>query len=150
MGPVKNTDWWPNMVMLKALTQYQEATGDARVMPFMQRYFAYHLREAGSRPLREWAAVRWGDELVSVIWLFNRTGDPALLKLAQVLHDQGADWKAHFANFEFREKSTPEALGLKPNASVIGSSDARARRQQRDGAQDERPVVADFRRSDRS
>jgi hypothetical protein len=118
MGPVKNTDWWPNMVMLKALTQYQEATGDARVMPFMQRYFAYHLREAGSRPLREWAAARWGDELVSVIWLFNRTGDPALLKLARVLHDQGADWKAHFANFEFREKSTPEALGLKPNATL--------------------------------
>src|SRR6266540_4074770 len=24
IGPEKNQDWWPNMVMLKALTQYQE------------------------------------------------------------------------------------------------------------------------------
>ena len=34
-------DWWPNFVMLKALTQYQEATGDPRVIPLMERYFAY-------------------------------------------------------------------------------------------------------------
>ena len=46
--------------------------------------------------------------------LYNRTGDPALLKLAQVLHDQGADWKAHFANFEFREQI--DARGAGPEA----------------------------------
>lgn len=28
IGPVKNTDWWPNMVMLKVLLQHFEATGD--------------------------------------------------------------------------------------------------------------------------
>jgi hypothetical protein len=118
MGPPKNTDWWPNMVMLKALTQYQEATGDPRVVPFMQRYFAYHLAHAKERPLHEWAAVRWADELVSVLWLYNRTGDKSLLELAHVLHDQGTDWKRHFAEFEFREKSTPEALGMKPGAGL--------------------------------
>lgn len=37
IGPPKNTDWWPNMIMLKALTQYQEATGDARVIPVMEK-----------------------------------------------------------------------------------------------------------------
>ena len=31
IGPPKNTDWWPNMIMLKVLTQYHEATGDPRV-----------------------------------------------------------------------------------------------------------------------
>ena len=45
IGPPKNTDWWPNMMMLKVLTQYHEATGDPRVMPFMTRYFAYHVAE---------------------------------------------------------------------------------------------------------
>ena len=115
---MKNTDWWPNMVMLKALTQYQEATGDPRVVPFMQRYFAYHLAHAKERPLHEWAAVRWADELVSVLWLYNRTGDKSLLDLAHVLHDQGTDWKRHFADFEFREKTTPETLGMTPGAGL--------------------------------
>jgi len=114
MGPPKNTDWWPNMVMLKALTQYQEAAGDPRVVPFMQRYFAYHLRHARERPLESWAAVRWADELLSVLWLYNRTGDASLLELARVLHDQGADWKAHFATFENTAKSDKNRLGVAP------------------------------------
>ena len=46
----RNTDWWPNMVMLKVLTQYQEATGDPRVVPALTKYFTYHLSEAGRRP----------------------------------------------------------------------------------------------------
>jgi hypothetical protein len=89
LGPEKNQDWWPNMIMLKALTQYQEASGDARVTPLMQRYFAYQLRMMESRPLKEWAVFRWADEVVSVLWLFNRTGDTNLLDLARKLHDQG-------------------------------------------------------------
>ena len=39
IGPVANQDWWPRMVMLKVLTQYQEATGDPRVIPLMQQLF---------------------------------------------------------------------------------------------------------------
>jgi Beta-L-arabinofuranosidase, GH127 middle domain/Beta-L-arabinofuranosidase, GH127 catalytic domain len=113
IGPAKNTDWWPNMVMLKTLTQYQEATGDPRVIPLMQRYFAHHLAEGARRPLHEWASYRWADELVSVVWLYNRTGEPKLLELARLLQSQGTDWKRHFAQFEFPEKTSPEQLGLK-------------------------------------
>jgi len=112
MGPEKNRDWWPNMIMLKVLTQYQEATGDARVIPLLRRYFAYQLRTIDQTPLKEWAVFRWGDEVLSLIWLYNRTGDSILLDLARKLRDQGHDWQGQFAHFEFTSKVTKNQITL--------------------------------------
>lgn len=104
IGPVKNTDWWPNYVMLKVLAQYQEATGDERVIPLMRRYVAYQLKHIDERPLQKWAVYRWADEVVALVWLYNRTGDPNALELARKMAKQGYDWKGHFAEFKYREK----------------------------------------------
>jgi len=117
LGPQRNRDWWPNMVMLKALTQYQEATGDKRVIPAMQRYFRYQAAHLQERPLRDWGKFRWADEVVSVLWLYNRTGDASLLDLARTLEAQGHDWKGEFAAFPFTSKTNKDQLGLKPGAS---------------------------------
>jgi len=117
IGPEKNKDWWPNMIMLKVLTQHYEATGDRRVLPLMQRYFNYHARHAGERPLHEWAIPRWGEEVLSILWLYNRTGDPQLLSLARTLRRQGFDWKQHFADFKFPDKTSKEQLGLRQDMS---------------------------------
>jgi hypothetical protein len=104
IGPSKNRDWWPLMIMLKVLTQYQEATGDARVIPVMEKYFAYQSRVLAGDPLHEWAVYRWEDELASLLWLYNRDGDPHLLDLARQLKAQGFDWEKLFANFPFPGK----------------------------------------------
>jgi len=88
-------DWWPKMVMLKVLTQYQEATGDPRVLPLLTRYLQHHLAESDKRPLRDWGRQRWADELLSIVWLYNRIGDQKLFELAQKLGAQGRDWKTH-------------------------------------------------------
>jgi DUF1680 family protein len=112
LGPEKNIDWWPNYVMLKALTQFQEATNDPRVIPAMQRYFAYQAAHLDQRPLKEWAIFRWHDEVLSVLWLYNRNGDRALLDLARKLHQQGHDWEAQYANFQTREKVTKQQANL--------------------------------------
>ena len=111
-GPAKNDDWWPRMVMLKVLTQYEEATGDPRVIPFMTRYFAYEQHELPKRPLFEWGKYRWQDNVYSVLWLYNRTGDSGLLDLARLLHDQGYDWEKQFALFQYTEKQTAVGLGF--------------------------------------
>lgn len=112
IGPAKNDDWWPRIVMLKALSQYQELTGDPRVLPFMDRYFRYQLATLPSRPLRDWGKFRWQDNVLSVLWLYNRTGSPYLLDLARLLHQQGYDWIADFAHFQYTQPCTTAFLKL--------------------------------------
>ncbi len=117
IGPRSNNDWWPRMVMLKALTQYHEATGDPRVVPVLTRYFAHQLRALPGRPLVDWGKYRWQDEALTVFWLYNRTGDPKLVDLARLLHQQGYDWQAQFVDFKYTERVTPEAISLKEGKS---------------------------------
>ncbi len=122
IGPKSNDDWWPRMVMTKVLTQYHEATNDPRVVPVLSKYFAHQLAELPSRPLRDWGKYRWHDEALSVIWLYNRTGDTKLLDLFRLLQQQGFDWQAEFANFQFTKRITPEAIGLSPNSPLTDSA----------------------------
>ncbi len=112
IGPASNNDWWPRMVMLKVLEQYQEATGDPRVIPVLARYFAHQLEALPARPLRDWGKFRWQDNALAVIWLYNRTGDPKLLNLVRLLHQQGHDWQAQYADFQYTQPITPEFIKL--------------------------------------
>jgi uncharacterized protein len=112
IGPPGNNDWWPRMVMLKVLEQYQEATGDPRVIPVLSRYFAHQLETLPARPLRDWGKFRWQDNALAAIWLYNRTGDPKLLDLVRLLHQQGHDWQAQFADFKYTQPITPELIKL--------------------------------------
>lgn len=95
----KTLDWWPRMVVLKILRQYYSATGDARVINFMPRYFDYQLRQLPIDPLGRWtfwAEFREGDNLAMVYWLYNITGNRRLLDLADLLHSQGHDFTGMF------------------------------------------------------
>lgn len=104
-GPVDNLDWWPRMVALKVLTQYAEATDDPRVIPLLDRYFRYQLREMPARPLAMWAAARGQEQLLPMLWLYRKTGDAYLLQLAQLLREKGYDWAEFFTHFPY-EKTT--------------------------------------------
>ncbi len=117
-GPTKNDDWWPRMVMLKVLVQYAEVSGDPRVVPFMTKYFNYELGQLPERPLKDWGKYRWQDNVYTVLWLYNRTGEKSLLSLARLLHDQGYDWQAQFANFKYTGKENRARLGLGPNGPI--------------------------------
>lgn len=124
IGPSSNDDWWPQMVMLKALAQYQEATGDARVVPVMERYFAHQLRALPCRPLREWGKFRWQDEALVVLWLYNRNGDRSLLDLVRLLRRQGYDWRGQFSDFKSTSADpttsrTKKSTSMKSSAALI-------------------------------
>ena len=75
------------------LQSYYEYSGDKRVLPFMTRYFQWqHALPASDFAAGYWPKLRLGDNLESVYWLYNRTGDAWLLDLAQKIHAHMADW----------------------------------------------------------
>ena len=103
-GPADNRaalDLWPNMVMLAALQSYHEATGDRRVLDLMSRYFQFelHLPEDQLLP-GSWQKLRGGENLESVYWLYNRTGEGFLLDLARKINARTADWASPILSAE--------------------------------------------------
>ena len=94
-------DLWPHMVMLDALIQHYEYSGDDRVPQFAARFFQFCSRLPDEEfiphvPGPRWQAYRedfgdWkigvqikraGDMLPHLYWLYNQTADPQLLSLA--------------------------------------------------------------------
>jgi len=120
-GPIHNhgkgfRDLWAQMLMLQVLQSWHEYSGDARVLPFMTRYFQWQSQIPDERFLKDyWENSRGGDNLASVYWLYNRTGDAFLLDLAKKIDRNTANWRQsgrlpnfHVVNIAecFREPAT--------------------------------------------
>lgn len=94
-------DWWPKMIMLKVLQQYYSATQDERVIPFMTNYFNYQLNaldSCGIGKWTEWAEARGADNVMTVQWLYRKTGDKNLLILAEKISEQSYPWSEWLGN----------------------------------------------------
>lgn len=88
-------DWWPKMVMLKALQQYYTTSHDERVIHFMTKYFHYQLKTLNYVPLGKWSAwasSRGSENILLVQWLYKLTKESSLLKLAGILENQSYSW----------------------------------------------------------
>ena len=86
-------DLWPNMIMLWTMQSYYEYSNDARVLPFMTKYFKWQLTVPDEKLLKiYWENSRGGDNLYSIYWLYNRTKEPWLLDLANKIHKNTANW----------------------------------------------------------
>lgn len=96
-GPEPNraaNDIWPNMVVLFAAQSLHEATGGERPLRFVQRYLRWmHHQDPDSLLPGSWQKLRGGDNLDSVLWLYNRTGEAWLLDLAATLHRRTSPWE---------------------------------------------------------
>lgn len=118
LGPVVDprngydNDPWPLYIVLKAFTQYFEATGDERIPPAMTRCLRKLETLVQTHGLRSWARFRWADLVVSIYWLYERTHEAWLLEFAATLKEQGFDWRAHFERFPFRTKLRREECDL--------------------------------------
>ncbi len=99
-GPFAETpdkvDYWSLMPMLIALELYADATGDERVVPFLEKYFAWEYDALQKRPLSDWATERGGDNILAVYWLMERTGDRSWEKLCELLYRQTTNWSSRY------------------------------------------------------
>jgi len=88
-----NPELWAQMVMIWALQTYYEHSGDPKVLDALTNYFKWEMTIDDSKFLKGvWQEKRGGDNLWSVLWLYNRTGDDSLLPLIDKLHRNTSDW----------------------------------------------------------
>lgn len=93
-------DVWPNMIMLNVLQSHYEYCGDKRVLDLMTKYFRWELTIPDEDFLLPfWQNQRASDNLASVYWLYNRTGEEWLLELAEKVHRNTANWTAGVASW---------------------------------------------------
>jgi len=117
-------DLWPQMIMLDSVIQHHEATGDERVLPFLEKFFAWCRGLPAESFVPEtvwqrncgdffptwrlfWQALRAGDMLPHLYYLYNRTGEAWLLELAtrffHAIEPPTSEWlDGHIVNFTQR------------------------------------------------
>ena len=93
-------DLWPHMVMCNVLQSFYEATTDERVLPFLTKYFQWLNTQPGENfGAGYWPKIRFGDNVETLYWLYNRTGDAWLLELAKRIHEHMQDWTTGVSNW---------------------------------------------------
>mgnify|MGYP005844981355 CR=1 FL=1 len=117
LGPVQSKgyqayDPWPIALILKALAQWEQATGDPRVVPAAARALRRVHEIIGERPLFDWGRFRWYELALAAHWLYDRTGEGWLLALGDALRRQGYGWREHFTRFRWTEKVSPQECTL--------------------------------------
>ena len=86
-------DFWPAMPLLHAIRSFYEYSNDARVIPFLVKYFQFMNQQVPAVFTRGWAFTRWADNIDTIIWLYNRTtGNDWLLDLIKTIHTNAANW----------------------------------------------------------
>jgi hypothetical protein len=96
-GPVNERggkpELWANMIMLWCLQSYHEYSGDQRVIDLMLDYCRWQMALPDESFLEDyWENSRGGDNILSVYWLYNITGESFLLDLVHKIHRNTADW----------------------------------------------------------
>ncbi|MDR2953945.1 MAG: glycoside hydrolase family 127 protein [Prevotella sp.] len=96
-GPINERngkrELWANMIMLWCLQSYYEYSQDQRVIDLMTNYFKWQLTVPDENFLKDyWENSRGGDNIYSVYWLYNITGDSFLLDLVHKIHRNTANW----------------------------------------------------------
>jgi len=93
-------DLWPHMVMCNVLQSFYEFSGDKGVLPFLTKYFKWLSTQPDENfGAGYWPRIRFGDNIETIYWLYNRTGEPWLLDLARRIHENMEPWSTGVHNW---------------------------------------------------
>ncbi|MBI1177525.1 transcriptional initiation protein Tat [bacterium] len=93
-------DLWPHMIVNNILQSWYDYSNDPRVVPFLLKYHRW-LNEQPASTLANgyWPHIRFGDDIETCNWLYNRTGETFLLDLAKKIHENMAAWRDGVINW---------------------------------------------------
>ncbi len=107
--------------MLRALTAAYSMTGSKRVLTFMLRYMKY-LKDTAA-PLCAQDAMHVADTLEAGIFLYNVTGQKAIVTVLMSLVAQGADYTSLFHSFPYRTPISRTMSGDALRAALRGEDE---------------------------
>ncbi|MDO5297983.1 MAG: glycoside hydrolase family 127 protein [Clostridia bacterium] len=106
--------------MLRAITHAYSMSGEKRLLTFMLRYMKYLQDALKAQPLPAEDAMHISDTLEAGIFLYNVTGQKAILSVLTALLAQGADYTSLFHAFPYR---TPVSRSFSEEAIRIALTD---------------------------
>ena len=90
----KDYDMWAHLLIGKVLALYCDFTGDERAETALYRAMKclWALMKDGTIVLHNWGKFRWYEGVIPLKHLCSRGREDWMLELAELLHDQGADY----------------------------------------------------------
>lgn len=92
-------DVWATFLICKVLVVYYECSGDDRIESAVSRALHNLMLHIRGNTIFNWASARWFEGLISIYWLYERTGEEWLPYLAHMLRVQGANYRDLFEDW---------------------------------------------------
>ncbi|UJR18182.1 hypothetical protein I4U23_005082 [Adineta vaga] len=120
-------DLWPAMLFSNIFRSLYECTNDARIIPFLLKWFQFVAKAPDASFTSGWGGTRWAENIDNIIWLYNRTTDTDwLLDLMHRIHKVSVDWvhtipTLHNVNFAqgFREPAFYSLVANPPDPTLV-------------------------------
>jgi len=89
----KNGDIWSLFLICKLLTVHEQFTHDERVEESLYRCLKFLNKYLDHNPPAYWAATRWYECIIPIVWLYERRKEEWLIRLARRLKVHGTDFE---------------------------------------------------------
>lgn len=89
---VQNDDLWSQFLILKVITVYGDFSNDKKAIDAVYKGLKYLNDYMCKKTLYNWAAARWFECLIPIIWLYQKRKEEWLIDMARRLKMYGLDY----------------------------------------------------------